>query len=261
MHGRAELVVAGVPAAREEVGGWGAGAPPGDGIDGAGERVGAVQARERAADHLDLLDGLHLDEVQLGQRARAQVVGGEPVHQKECPFGARDAAQDQHRVGPGGHPRALHEIDARGPAQQVLQIAGRRRLDGLRVENRDAGRDLGDRAFGLRRRHHDALLELQHREAEVEKYRLPGCHRHRRGQRSEGFSCDGQPVVAGRDAVERERAVRSRGGRYIGAVQNHQRGRQRRPAVLGHDDALNGAGFLQPEGRLPCEQPYDDNCA
>ena len=100
-HGCTELVVAGGAAAGEEVGGGRPLAGPGDGVDGAGEGVGAVEARERPADHLGALHRRQRHEAQRGQGAEAQIVGRQAVHQQQRPLRAGDAAHDERRVGAG----------------------------------------------------------------------------------------------------------------------------------------------------------------
>ena len=49
--------------------------------------------------------------------------------------------------------------------------------------------------------------------------------------------------------VDDERTVRTGRGRPPGAVQDHDRGRQRHATVFGRHDAPDRTGFLQPEGR------------
>ena len=120
-----------------------------DQVDHAADRAGAVQRRHRAANDLDALD--------IGQRIGAEIecargVGG--VVQRHA------VAQHQHLVGVGAadehagvaaRSAGLADMDARNRGQRVGQRRVAALLDGLAVDDRDAGGNVDDRRRHARR--------------------------------------------------------------------------------------------------------------
>jgi hypothetical protein len=110
-------------------------AAPGDDVDHAADRVGAIQAGARTAQHLDALHLGQADARQVGlaQRRRANA---HTVDQDQRVAGG--AATDQHA---GALPGAAvaRELDAAFAAQQVFKRIGAGGADVVAVDDHDVG--------------------------------------------------------------------------------------------------------------------------
>ncbi len=119
-----------------------AGALAGDDIDHAAHGARAVEARHRAADHLDAID--------VAERVDAKIVGAVRVRRI---VDRHAVAQHQHLVGVGAaDERAgvaalaarLHDVHPRHRAQRLDQRAVAAGVDGRAIDDGDAGGDLVD---------------------------------------------------------------------------------------------------------------------
>ena len=101
----------------------------GDDVDHAADRVAAVDRRARSLDDLDVVDEVRVDVLDGGVALRARI-DAHAVDQHDGLVGVR-AADEQRGLGAA----AAHHVDAGVEAQQVADVAARRALDRVAVDD------------------------------------------------------------------------------------------------------------------------------